>query len=273
MPSTTRRFSVSTWSLHRTLGRPSGYGPDTAPPVASSRPAAGLPLVELPAKLAAAGIHTLEICHFHLPSRELDYLVELRGALADARIELWSLLVDAGDIAHAEHSTRDLAWIADWFPVAQALGSQRVRVSGGRDDSEAGLARATAGLRRLADVAAAHGLRLMTENWHSTLSTPARVQSVLDALDGDLGLCVDFGNWSGAGKYDDLAAIMPAAESCHAKASFDSRGEMDEADYRRCLELTRAAGFSGPYTLIYDGPDDDEWRGLAREQEVVADYL
>ena len=70
-----------------------------------------------------------------------------------------------------------------------------------------------------------------------------------------------------------LAAIMPAAESCHAKASFDSRGEMDEADYRRCLELTRAAGFSGPYTLIYDGPDDDEWRGLAREQEVVADYL
>lgn len=270
MPSATRRFSVSTWSLHRTLGRPSGYGPGGAPSAMSTR---RLPLVELPINLAAAGIHTLEICHFHLPSRDPDYLAELRRALEAANIELWALLMDAGDIAHPDHSARDLAWMAEWFPVAQELGAKRVRVSGGRDDSEAGLARATAGLRRLADLALVHGLRLMTENWHDTLSTPVRVQSVLDALDGDLGLCVDFGNWQGPSKYDDLAAIMPAAESCHAKATFSSSGALDEVDYRRCLDLTRAAAFAGPYTLIYDGPDNDEWRGLAREQAVVADYL
>ena len=48
---------------------------------------------------------------------------------------------------------------------------------------------------------------------------------------------------------------------------------MDETDYRKCLDITRAAGFSGPYTLIYSGPNDDEWEGLAMEREVVAEYL
>lgn len=270
MPSTTRRFSVSTWSLHRTLGSPSGYGPGDTPP---STPTDGLALVDLPAKVAAAGIHTLEICHFHLPSRRPAYLEALRRALEEAGVELWSLLIDAGDIAHPEEGARDLAWIGEWLPVAQALGAKRMRVIAGREGGAANLARAIAGLRQLADEAAAHGVRLMTENWHGTLATPALVHTVLDALGGDLGLCVDFGNWGGALKYADLAAIMPAAESCHAKAAFRSDGSLDEGDYRRCLELTREVGFAGPYTLIYDGLDADEWRGLAREQAVVADYL
>ena len=31
--------------------------------------------------------------------------------------------------------------------------------------------------------------------------------------------------------------------------------------------------FAGPHTLIYDGPGDDEWEGLAIEREVVNPYL
>jgi len=60
------RLSVSTWSLHRTLGKPRPYGPGGEPGVA----AGGVPLLELPAQVAAAGIGTMEICHFHLPSRD-----------------------------------------------------------------------------------------------------------------------------------------------------------------------------------------------------------
>ncbi len=48
---------------------------------------------------------------------------------------------------------------------------------------------------------------------------------------------------------------------------------MEREDYVQCLELARAAGFSGPYTLIYDGPHDDEWAGLRLERDVVAPYL
>ena len=48
---------------------------------------------------------------------------------------------------------------------------------------------------------------------------------------------------------------------------------MDTEDYVQCLDLAQAAGFAGPHTLIYDGPGDDEWEGLALEREVVNPYL
>ncbi|MEZ4863373.1 MAG: TIM barrel protein [Caldilineaceae bacterium] len=272
--SASDRLAVSTWSLHRTLGRLPSYGPEAngAAPSRAAAPTA-LPLLELPARLAAFGIHKVEICHFHLPSRELPYLHQLRNALEDAQVTLWQFLIDAGDITHPEYAERDLAWIEGWIDVAVTLGATRARVSAGKSaPSRAALAASHAGLQRLADYAEKRGIRLMTENWQNLLIKPEYVFSVLDGLD-QIGLLADFGNWSGPEKYDDLAAILPRAESTHAKAHFSAPGVMDQADYQRCLELCKEASFTGPYSLIYDGPGDDEWAGLAIERATVAAYL
>jgi len=48
---------------------------------------------------------------------------------------------------------------------------------------------------------------------------------------------------------------------------------LDTTDYTQCLEITAAANFAGPYTLIYSGPGDDEWAGLAWEMQMVQPYL
>jgi hypothetical protein len=66
---------------------------------------------------------------------------------------------------------------------------------------------------------------------------------------------------------------MPRAESFHAKCHFGEDGAMDKEDYVRCLELARAAIKAGPYTLIYDGPNADEWAGLDAERAIVTPYL
>lgn len=265
-----RRLAVSTWSLHRTLGRPAVYGPGQRLAPAQG----GLPLLELPAQLARVGIHTLEICHFHLPSADPGYLAEVRGALADAGVELFSLLVDGGDLTDPQYGDRDRAWIAAWLERAAVLGARCSRVIAGRGaPTAANLAVSVAGLRELAQVAEAGGVRLMVENWLTLMAGPPQVLQALDALDGRVGLCADFGNWQGATKYDDLAQILPRAESCHAKCAFGADGAPDVADFTRCLALADAAGFDGPYTLIYDGPDADEWAGLATERALVAPYL
>ena len=270
---TGRRLSVSTWSLHRTLGSPPIYGPDTSQP-AWTPPDGALPLLDLPAKLADFGIGTLEICHFSLPSTAPAYLADLRAALARAEVELWSLLIDGGDITHPEHGARDLAWIEDWLPVAEALGARNVRVVAGmQPPAPETIDRSVAALRRIIDAAEQHGVHVMTENWHALMDGPDVVTEILDRLQGDVGLCFDFGNWRGPDKYADLAAIAPYADSCHAKCAFDAAGTPDAADYARCLEIVDAAGFAGPYTLIYDGADADEWRGLAVEREMVAPFL
>jgi sugar phosphate isomerase/epimerase len=230
-------------------------------------------LLEVPARLAQSGIHTMEICHFHLPSRNVGYLNQLRAALNDAGVELFSLLIDDGDVTHPEHHARDIDWIAGWIEIAGMLGAKATRVIAGKTVDEGALDRSKDALGQLATVAESYGVRLMTENWFGLMGKPDHVCELLGSLDGRVGLCADFGNWKGLSKYDDLARIFPLAESCHAKCSFHAPGEPDTEDFLHCLDLTRAAGFCGPYTLIYDGPGDDEWAGIKIERQLVLPYV
>ena len=271
----TPRLSVSTWSLHRQLGKPGFTGPVHGMHILTETHNNGpISLLELPARVAEFGIRTLEICHFHLPSVEPSYLSELRTALAVADVELFSVLIDDGDITHASEAARDIAWIEKWIDIAGELGAKCARVIGGKAESSVEtVAQSRAVLSQLAERAETAGIRLMSENWFSVFSTPENVNTILDGLDGKVGLCLDFGNWRGDRKYEDLAAIASRAESCHTKAHFAAPREMDKKDYVQCLELTQKAGFAGPHTLIYDGPGDDEWEGLALEREVVNPYL
>jgi hypothetical protein len=271
--TTKPRLSVSTWSIHRALGIT--YSDSPAHTSASSEATYGagsISLLELPARIAAMGIHTLEICHFHLP-HDRAYWNDLRGALDSAEVELWMLLIDDGDITHPEQGARDLEWIGNWIDAAGILGAKNARVIAGKSEaSPETIERSRNGLSILSQRAKRAGVRLMTENWHRLLSRPEDVHDLLDGFDGEIGLLLDFGNWGGATKYDDLEAIFALAESCHAKCSFDNQ-KPDAHDYQRCLELSRAANFSGPYTLIYDGPDNDEWHGLTLERDLVLPYL
>lgn len=274
--STAPRLSVSTWSLHRTLYVTYPDAPDRPgqhTPV-ESYDRDSVPLLEIPQRIAAKGIKNLEICHFHLPGHDQSYLQELRAALDEAGVTLFSLLIDEGDITHPTNAARDLAWIGKWLDTAGVLGAQCARVIAGKaQPDEASLALSRQGFKQLVARAKPQGVRVMTENWFNLLSRPEHVLWLLDELQGEVGLCLDFGNWGGPTKYDDLEAIAPRAESCHTKAHFTAPGVLDAADYTRCLDITRAAGFSGVHTLIYDGPGDDEWAGLEMEQKIVAPYL
>jgi hypothetical protein len=269
------RFSVSTWALHTVLGQ---TYPDTPgdPHKASVAPAGPgtLPLLGIPARVAALGFGRMELCHFQLPSRDPAYLAELRAALADADVELWSLLIDDGDLTHPEHHDRDAAWIAGWLDVAAALGARRARIIAGKQPpSETANALSRTHLRELAARAASLNVRPMTENWFAFLPAPANVLSLLDDLDGALGLCVDWGNWNNnADKYADLAAIFPRGESCHARCNFAPDGIPDAADYSRCLDLARAADFAGPFTLVATTPNAP-WEGLTVQRDLLAHYL
>ncbi len=272
----TPSLSVSTFSLHRTLSVTYGDAPGHGAERPRSEPfgPGEITLMELPARIAAMGIHKLEISHPHLPSREAGYLNELRAALAEADVQLLSVLVENGDLTHPEHAERDLHWMAGWVETAGLLGAERARVIAGKAAPTAEtLARSQRGLQQLVSVGKDHNVRVTTENWFDLLSTPATVLDLMSRLEGQVGFNLDFGNWGGPTKYDDLAAIFPLAESCHAKCRFTAPYVPDEYDFNRCLDLSRAAHFTGPYTLIYDGPGEDEWRGLTLEREMVAPYL
>jgi sugar phosphate isomerase/epimerase len=269
------RLSVSTFSLHRTLSvtyrdTPGGEERTRQEPFGPGQ----ITLLEVPARIAAEGFRTLEISHPHLPSRDTSYLNELRAALNEAGVYLLSLLVEDGDITHPDHSARDLDWIGGWIETAGRLGAERARVIAGKSEpSPEAIQCSRCGLGQLAERGLEHGVRVTVENWFALLSRPHIVIELLESLEGKIGFNLDFGNWSGPTKYADLAAIFPYAESCHAKCAFTAPGTPDATDYLRCLELAREARFSGPFTLIYDGPGDDEWEGLRLEREMVLPYI
>lgn len=271
-PRTPLRPSVSTWALHSALGTVAPGRPGD-PDARLMAPAAGtLDLADVPDRLAEHGYRTMELCHFHIPDRSPAALAELRARREAAGVELWSLLIDDGDISDPEHGERDRAWALGWIDDAAALGARCVRVIAGKQPpTPEALARSVAALRTLSEEAAARGVRVLTENWFALVPGPAEMTAILDALDGTVGLNFDFGNWSGADKYDRLAGIAPYAEGCHAKCDFRG-GVPDAQDYRRCLELTREAGFSGPYTLVH-GEASDLWGSLSLQRDLLAPYL
>jgi sugar phosphate isomerase/epimerase len=256
--------TVSTWSLHRTLGR--YVAPDSGalggPCRAGAAEPGGLALLDLPAALREHGYDTLQICHFHLPSRSPEYLDSLRAALQDAGVTLDALLVDDGDLTDPHHADETEAWMAGWLKDAAALGATRVRLMVGAAEPTPEVIRESA--RRLARLAAAHpDVRIVIENWTGVLRDADSVLAVLEATGGAVGLLIDLGNWRGPDRFSELARIAPLAETCHAKCHFTG-SEPDGVEFQRGLQILKDAGYTGPMALIYDGVDDDEWEKLAR---------
>lgn len=263
-----RDRAVSTWSLHRTLGR--FVAADSAVRGGPFMPAPNAPpqhsLLDLLPEIAAHEYVTLQICHFHLESRDARYLDTIRAEMTRLGIRLDMLLIDDGDLT-AANTEAQMAWYDQWLIAAEQLGADRARICAGRSAPTPGLLQ-TSG-ERLARLAEAHpNVRVVTENWLEMTPDADAVLSVLDAAGGRVGLLIDLGNWTGERKYADLAAIAPRAEACHAKCHFTARGPEVE-DYQRSLEILAESGFDGPLALIYDGPNPDEWAGLDSEWAIV----
>jgi len=277
------RLSVSTWSLHRALGpmyHPSKSDPDRLIPHAEMP--AEISLLDVPARISSMDIRTLEICHFHFPRLDAGYYADLRSALEEADVSLFSILIDAGDITRPDSAQReaDMAWIRSWLEIAGACGAAHARViagdtaitSNGGDLRDHETIRLSAqNLRALAEVGRDCGVRVITENFRALTTQPAPLLAILELCEDEVGLCADFGNYKGSGKYDDLAAILPRADSVHAKAYYPEPGKIDQRDFRHCLDLSRTAGFDGPYSLIFDDVGI-EWDNLVELREAVKPY-
>jgi len=242
----------------------------------------GLALLDVPAELARRDIGMLEVCHFHLPRLDNAYLDELRATLDECGVDLYSVLIDAGDITNADPAARsqEVAWVRDFLAVASRLGAHCARViagdaqpgsSGSMRDDEA-VRTSAENLRALAATGRDLGVQVITENFRTLGCHAAGLGAILDLCEGEVGLCADFGNFKGPVKYDELASILPYATSVHAKADFPTQGQIDRDDFTRCLALARSANFAGPYSLIFSSAGD-EWQGLDWTREVVEEYI
>lgn len=272
-------LSLSTWSLHRLLGplRWTGWNAETCEHEThiEDQPQTHS-LLELPAEAARRGYQAIEICHFHFPRTDDAYLAELRAAFLTAAVRFDTLLLDYGDLTSADERRRDAdaAFIRRWIDIAAQSGAQQVRVVAGdaQPTDDDAIAQAASTLTELAGYAATLGVRVITENFKALTSTAYSCLKLLAQAGDAVGMITDFGNFTGAAKYDEIAAIAPRSVSVHAKAAYDGAGLPDVPEFVHCLDAAKAAKFAGAYVLIYDGPGD-MWEGLERIKRIVLPYI
>jgi sugar phosphate isomerase/epimerase len=248
-------FAVSSWSLHNLLQ-------------------AGLPLVELPQQLKAHDIFLLELCHFHLPSTDADYLETFKQSLQKAGVKLSSLLIDTGDIASPDDAKRnnDLQEIKRWIDVAAMLGAERVRiVAGNQTPTPEVVKRSSQHLAELLAYAKTKNIEVSTENWQKT-SLEADVLLELLQNNPELGLCADIGNAEQTqDKYATLKKLLPRATSVHFKARYEN-GKIESNDLQTCARLINEAKFSGVMTMIYESKQN-EWDGVVQLRNAITPLL
>lgn len=152
-------LSLSTWSLHRLLGPLRWTAWDAAGErhiVNEQEQPESLTLLQLPAEAAKRGYEALEICHFHFPSTEPDYLLQLREAFQASGVRFDTLLLDYGDLTSndANRLKADLTLMRAWIDAAAHSGAKQIRiVAGEREGSDkTALAQSARHLRELAAI-------------------------------------------------------------------------------------------------------------------------
>ena len=252
--------AVSTVTLTKALGSPRyEMDADTGQQVGSAKEPATIDLLDVPAAAAARGFHSFDLSVYHLPTIERSYLAELRSAFEEAKVELFQLLIDTGEVASTDPDERSagIKHIKRWMEIASELGARGVRyVPGDSEPTPETIRLSGEAFRELFDYALQCELKPATENFRHMNLKADDLLGVVERSERDYGLIADFGNARGPNKYETLEKIMPHATSIHAWAEVDENGDLISKDFQRCLTMARDNGFDGPIMLQSGYPVD-----------------
>ncbi len=276
LPSSPKRLSLSTWAVHEWLGKSYPDAPES--PFEGTFISELGTLADLPIELSKRGILNLEVCHFHLRPELLQHF---REHCEPYGVVFRQLLIDGGDISHPQHGERDQVWIEQWVRSAGAAGIERARVIAGKSTEPGALDLSVQAMGSILTVAAEAGVRIVFENWFPLMETPEAVHALYNSLNDHfgkdaadssaVGLCFDFGNWSGSDKCDRLEQIALLAESSHAKCAFHA-GKPDVEDFTRCMDILAQAHFDGPFTIVHGEPGR-VWESIDEQIDLIRPYL
>jgi sugar phosphate isomerase/epimerase len=245
-----QRLALTTWSIHPYLHEGT------------------LALLDMPARIAQAGFHTVEICHFHISDTSPAYLAQLKANAHAAGVEIFSVLIDAYDISQADNAS-DIAHVKHWLDIASAIGASHARVIAGEaaPTDQVALQRAITALKEVQAYGTHRGVQVISENFKALASTPANWLVIHDAL--GYGGCADIGNFAPESRVADFAKVASNAASIHVKASYDAHGVILPNEVQACLSAARQHHFAGPTTIVYDRPGE-RWAGIETLRAIVA---
>jgi len=231
------------------------------------------------------GITAVELNNIFFDSTRPTDLDRLRKAADDAGVAMLNIAVDEhGDLSNPNRAAREIAFAnyARWIPVAAYLGIPAIRAnSGGTAASDEDSADCCIdSFRRLADVGQKHGVCILIENHWGLSFSPDFIVRLIKAVrlthgDAAIGALADWGNWPDEiDRYDALQKVLPYAAAVHAKVNdIDENLHHPRFDHRRCVELTRAAGYRGYLGIEFESKTVEPVEGIRRGVRLLSGLI
>lgn len=256
------------------------------------------------------GIEVVETVGFQFDGLDDPEVDLFEKGLREAGVGLLNIALDIGDLAGHDADLRaaDIAEHRRWIERFAAMGSTFVRVNPGSPMApHSGDAPSETLVETLVDLGAyakTQGTRLLVENHVGPSSDPAWMSALLDAVGRDtLGLLLDLGNFpalqnalrSLRGKegetteadvaalaagldlttlYDGIEQLAPYAEMVSVKEHVvEDDGTIGFVDLERALGSIMAAGFTGAYSVEYEGIGGDPWKKSLRVLEATRNVV
>lgn len=178
----------------------------------------------------------------------------LRRAADSAGVRVLSWTLDTDLAVTGEGLAAAEAYWQRGSATAQSLGASVLRITSGGSPDATLLPAMRQNLQRL--VSHANGLQVAVENHGGMSSDPALLAALVDGI---AGVCLDLGNYPAPIRADAVRRLAPHTVHVHAKSyAFDTQGNETTVDYPTFIKTLREAGYSGGYSIEYEGYDAPE---------------
>ena len=273
---TRKRLGVCSWSHH-------GFFPKTRPKD-FKWPGKMLDLREYPELIVDRyKVHNFELCNSHFESTEASYIKDLKAAIQKVHGTVVNMPVDydADWQGKGLCDTDDAQWKREvenrkkWIDIAAELGALAIRPNPGGTVKTTDLSRAIAAYKALGEYGKSKGVKVLIENHGMVAGKAENIVAIIKGAGPDwVGTLPDFGNFPETERYHGLELMFPYAMTvCHARGiKLDENGDETAFDFKRCLEISKEAGFKGIYSAEFGGPGEP-YEGTQKILDELVKYL
>ena len=250
------KISVSSWSLHRHIGK-------------------DITLLDFPGIAREKfGMDAIELVDFQFQSTDRDFVDELKKNIEQNGQHVVHVAAGRGNISQRDEKQRleDVNALHAWLELAVHFEAPAIRIDTGQQEGELDLNITIDSYRRLAKRAKELGLKITLENHGGISGDPQNLVRIVESVGTDImGTCPDFGNFPSENRYDSLEKLAPYAVIVHAKTfEFGLDGEETTIDYARCATILK--DFRGYWSVEFEGPGD-QYDGTLKSIDLIRKHV
>jgi sugar phosphate isomerase/epimerase len=218
----------------------------------------------------------------------------MNAAAKAANIQPLLIMIDGeGDLGNLNEVKRTQAVEnhKKWVDAARYLNCHSIRVNAyGEGKAEEVFAQAKKSMVELSTYAATKQINIIIENHGSYSSDGNWISRLMKEVNmRNAGLLPDFGNfclrrengkqWEGKcleeyDKYMGVQQMMPWAKSVSAKSyDFDENGDETTIDYKKMLDIVKAADYTGYISVEFEGSKLSEEEGIKATKTLIEKHL